>query len=300
MLALGLVVMTGCGGLSTFAADTTASFLADAAPAVRAYFDYETAGYAAANGLIQLEGLHRVSPGNERLTLSLVQSYVAYAFGWVMDRQEEAQFAGRYEEADREEQRAYLMYQRAHQLTLRLMRERDAGIDQVLTGDPDKLAAYLRVHYDQRDRDIELVFWAAVAWGSSITNAPSLDALVDLPAVKVLAQHCVRLDERYENAGALTLLGGFEASYPQQLGGNWAKGKAYFERAIALTGRSNHIHHINFARTYAVNAQDKALFVSLLQEVIEAGDRGDEVRLSNKVARRRAERYLAHIDDLFE
>jgi hypothetical protein len=56
---------------------------------------------------------------------------------------------------------------------------------------------------------------------------------------------------------------------------------------------------VNFARIYAVNAQDRQLFVSLMREVIEAGDQGDDVRLSNKVARRRAERYLSHVDELF-
>jgi TRAP transporter T-component len=292
-------LLWGCSA-SKFAADTTAGFLSDAAPAARAYFDYETAGYGAANGLLQLEGLHHVSPNNERLTLLLAQAYVAYAFGWVMDRQEEEQFAGRYEQADREKQRAYLMYQRAHDLTLRLLHARDPEIDSFLFGDPDKLAARLRERFNRRDRDVELVFWSALAWGSTITNAPGLDALVDLPAVKVLALHSVALDEAYEGAGALALLGGFEASYPQQLGGNWPKGRAYFERALRLSRRHNHMHHINFARTYAVNAQDKALFVSLLKEVLEAGDQGNDNRLSNKVARRRAERYLSHIDDYFE
>jgi hypothetical protein len=299
-ISLALLAVQGCGGVSEFAANATAGFLADAAPAVRAYFDYETAGAAAANGLVQLEGLHRVSPNNERLTLSLAQSYIAYGFGWVMDRQEEAALAGRYEEADQQKQRAYLMYSRAQALTLRLMRARDPRIEQILIGDPDKLAAYLREHYDDPEHDTELVFWSAVAWGSAMTNAPSLDALIDLPAVKALAQHSVLLDEKYENGGALALLGGFEASYPEQLGGDWQKGRAYFERALLISGRRNQLHHINFARTYAVNAQDRQLFLSLMREVLEAPDQGDDVRLSNKVARRRAERYLQHLDDFFD
>jgi hypothetical protein len=297
-LVLASGVVAGCSA-SKFAADTTAGFLADAAPAVRAYFDYDTAGLAAANGLLQLEGLHRVSPNNPRLTLSLAQAYIAYAFGWVMDRYEEAQFAERYPEADRERQRAYLMYSRAQSLTLSLMRVRDRSIDDVLKGDPDKLAVYLREHYSDPSRDSELIFWSALSLGSAITNAPSLDALVDMPAAKVLAQHSLSLDPAYEHGGALVLLGGFEAAYPQQLGGNWPKGKAYFERALAISGRRDHLHQVNFARTYAVSAQDKPLFIALMHEVLGARDQGDDVRMSNKVARRRAERYLAHIDDLF-
>jgi hypothetical protein len=293
-------VLTGCGGVSEFAANTTAGFLADAAPAVRAYFDYESAGQAAANGILQLEGLHRVSPNNERISLSLAQAYVAYAFGWVMDGQEQAELAGDYERADREQFRAFLMYSRAKQLALGIMRKRDADIERVLVGDPERLRAYLRAHYADREDDIELIFWCAVAWGSAITNAPTLDALIELPAAKAFAHHSVALDERYENGGALALLGGFDASYPEPLGGNWQRGRKYFERALALSKRRNQLHHVNFARTYAINAQDKVLFVALMNEIIESGDQGDEVRLSNKVARRRAERYLAHLDAWFE
>jgi hypothetical protein len=290
----------GTGCLSKIAANTTANFLADAAPAARAFFDYDSAGMAAASGLVQLEGLHRISPDNPKLTLTLAQGYVAYAFGWVMDKQEAAELDGRFDEADREQARAYFMYERARLLVLSLMRKRDAGIDRALERDPAALTSYLREHYADRDDDIELVFWLAISWGSVISNAPSTDALIDLPLVKALAQHSVELDETYENGGALALLGGFEAAYPEQLGGNWKKGREYFERAIAISKRRNHLHQINFARIYAVNTQDRALFVSLMREVIDAGDLGDDVRLSNKVARRRAERYLRYTDDLFE
>jgi hypothetical protein len=297
-----LMVWLACasgGCVSEFAADTTAGFLADAAPAARAYFDYDTAGIAAANGILQLEGLHRVSSSNERITISLAQAYIAYAFGWVMDAHDEAQFSGDDERADREKMRAYLMYTRAYALMVSVMRDRDDAIDRKLAGDPEKLRKYLAREYADREDDIEVVFWAAVALGSAITNAPSMDALIDLPTAKVLAEHAMKLDERYENAGALTLLGGFESSYPEQLGGNWMRGREYFERALSLSRRRSHLHHVNFARTYAVNAQDRELFVRLMREVVEAPDQGDDVRLSNKVARRRAARYLAHVDDLF-
>src|SRR3954447_7630971 len=134
----------GSGCVTELAADTTANFLAEAAPAGRSYFDYESAGFAAAGGLVQLEGLHRVSPKNDRLTLTLAQAYVVYAFGWVMDKQEQAALEGRYDEADREQARAFLMYERAHRLVLHIMRRRDAGIDRALQNDPDVLTAYLR------------------------------------------------------------------------------------------------------------------------------------------------------------
>jgi hypothetical protein len=53
------------------------------------------------------------------------------------------------------------------------------------------------------------------------------------------------------------------------------------------------------ARYYAVNAGDSKLFRELLEEVVEAGDVLPEARLSNAIARRRAQRYLDRIEYYF-
>ena len=49
---------------------------------------------------------------------------------------------------------------------------------------------------------------------------------------------------------ALVFLGGYEASMPKAVGGNPEKAKDYFERALKLTGRKNHIVLINYATLY--------------------------------------------------
>lgn len=299
-LAIVLVLACAVQGCGTLAADVAASFLGSGSDTLRGYFDYESAGDAAATAILQFEALHGASADNESLTLMLVKSYVAYAFGWVMDAHEEAVFAGRFDEADHHKQRAFLMYRRARDLALRAMRVRDDGIDRVLHGDPDRLMAYLREEYDDAEDDPELLLWTAVAWGSMINNAPGMDEMVDLPAAKALALRVIELDPDYENGAALGLLGGFECSYPEALGGDWKKGRAYFERALSASGRRDHIHLFNYARTYAINSVDKPLFLSLMREIVQAGDLGSNVRMSNKVARRRAVRYLAHVSEWFD
>jgi hypothetical protein len=56
---------------------------------------------------------------------------------------------------------------------------------------------------------------------------------------------------------------------------------------------------MSMARYYAVNAGDSQLFRDLLEEVVEAGDVLPEARLSNAIARRRAQRYLDRIEYYF-
>ena len=54
-------------------------------------------------------------------------------------------------------------------------------------------------------------------------------------------------------------------------------------------------------RSYSICSavQDRALYESLLREVRDAGDVLPEARLSNRIAKRRAERYLRFTDQRF-
>lgn len=296
LYALVLLTTAACNRL---AVDTTAGILAEAESSTRAYFDWESAGHAAPSGIMQLEGLHTVSPDNELLSLTLAKAYMAYAYGWVMDAREEADARADFDLAAHHQQRAYLMYARARDLVLRVVTARDPKIRDVLNKDPKTLTAHLKEHWTDREDDVEPLFWLMMTWNSAINNSPAMDSVVDMPLVRALASWVATLDESYEDAGALVFLGGFECSFPQQLGGNPKKGKEYYERVMKITKRKNHIVHINYATMCAVANQDRALYLSLLREVIDAPDQGAGHRLSNKVARRRAVRALAKVDELF-
>jgi hypothetical protein len=80
---------------------------------------------------------------------------------------------------------------------------------------------------------------------------------------------------------------------PPDFGGDPAKGKAYFERALSLTGRKALVVQLNYAKLYALTVGDQKLFHSLLDEVLAPEDKGSEVRLSNKIARMHAELLLS-------
>ena len=291
-----LFAATGCS-LRRAAVDTTAAILADADIVARSYFDWESAGSAAGAGIMQFEGLHLSSPDNETLTLMLVKAYMAHAYGWVMDAYEIALFAGDDDTAAHHKSRAYLMYTRARDLALRCVEHRDPGIRKALTLPPKELGAYLDGKFG--DDDKPALFWLMMAWTSSINNSPNTEDLGDMAQLRVIANWVIKRDPGYEDAGALVFLGGFESSMPKAFGGDPAKGKVYFERALQLTGRKNHIVLINYAMLYAVNAPDRALFVSLLREIIEAPYQGAPFRVSNKIARRRAARALKRVDELF-
>jgi hypothetical protein len=296
LLVLGSAWLLGCN-FNRVAVDTTAGVLAEAEGSTRGYFDWESMGYAAPSGLIQLEGLHSVSPDNDGLSLTLLKAYMAYAYGWVMDAYEEADLRADFELAAHHKQRAFLMYSRARDLGLRVVLKRDPTFLDKFHLDPPSLHAYLEKTF-QKD-DLPGLFWLMMSWTSAVNNSTHMEDLSDMASLRVVAEWVAARDPGYEDAGALVFLGGFEASFPKQLGGHPEKGKEYFERALKLTQRKNHILLINYATLYAVAVQDRALYLSLLREIMEAGDQGQAARLSNKVARRRAVRALARVDELF-
>jgi hypothetical protein len=300
-----LALLTGCAALpacnfNKLAANQTASILTEAAPALDGFWDYDLAGLGTPGAIMQLEAFHAISPENEDLALNLAKAYVGYANGWVEADYEVAYAAGDLDRADHLRQRAGLMYLRAHNLALGAMRRRDAGIDDALKSNVDgALARYLEKHYDDKD-DAAPVFWAGMSLGAAINmSLDQPDLIAEMPTAKTLVQRVKQLDDGFFQGATYLFLATMDAAFPAALGGNPESGRLLFEEGLKKTGRKNHLMQVAYARVYAVNTQNRELFVKLLTEVLEAPDQGGEVRLTNKVARRRAERYLAHVDDLF-
>jgi hypothetical protein len=77
------------------------------------------------------------------------------------------------------------------------------------------------------------------------------------------------------------------------------RAKVLFDEVLQKTERRNLMVQLSMARYYAVNVGDHQLFRELLQEVLDAGDVLPEARLSNTMARRKAQRYLDHIEYYF-
>jgi hypothetical protein len=296
--AVACLALSACN-LNKMVADSTAGLLEEAGPALDGFWDIEVAGAGIPGAIMQLEAMYSISPDNETLALNLAKTYVGYAVGWVENDYEVAYAKSDFDTADRLRHRARLLYLRARNLSLRAMRNRDPGIDEALKT-PDKgLKEYLEKNYKDKD-DVGPLFWTGMAWGAAVNmSLDQPDLLADLPTAKVLVERAKQLDAMYFAGGAYIFLGSMEAAFPPALGGNPEAGKKIFEEGLAATKRRNHMMLVNYARLYAVNTQNRQLYYDLLMEVINAGDLGNDVRLSNKLARRRAERYLSQIGDLF-
>lgn len=298
LLALSLLWGAGCD-LTKFTANSTANMFSRASSGLEQHFDYELVGDALPGNILQLEGVFRIIPENEQLGLTLTRAYVSYGYGWIEDQMEQAQDRGDLEEEERLMARARLLYERGRNVGLHLMRQRDHGIDEVLTGGHEDFVAYINQHYTSPS-DVPLLFWTGYAWGSAINaGRDDPEMVLSLPFARTLVERAVELDPTYYNYSGLTFLGVVNASLPPALGGNPDRAREYFERALEATDRKFFTVQFSFARTYAVQRQDRNLYIRLLREIVDGGDPSPEARLANRMTRRRAIRWLRRTDQLF-
>ncbi|MBW2509053.1 MAG: hypothetical protein JRE81_10515 [Deltaproteobacteria bacterium] len=292
---LCIAVFGGCD-VAKFTADSTAGLFTRAAPAFESYWDYDLAGEAMPATIVQFEGILRVVPDNEAILSQLAQAYVAYAYGWIEADVEALEFEGEYDAADQQRRRTRTMYLRALDLTRHWIRLYNEDIDLAVKGTVEDLEAWLESAFVDK-ADAEKLLWHGYAWGSYINSAKDdMEAVADLPYAKAFVARSIELDPDYYNAAGYTFMGVATAS---EMASDMEQAKAYFEKALQATERRALQAQVNMARHYAVKEGDRALFDELLEEVMDAHDPLPEARLANRMARERAELYIANADQLF-
>ena len=295
--------LAGCD-LRQFTADSTADMLHAASPQFNTIEDLEFAEQAAPGNIVTMEAVWRVSTHNQDVLVELAQAWTSLAFGFYEDHIERARRSN--DEAGENlaehwRMRTKAAYTRGRTFGYLLMNERvhvDGGPQAIYRQGINQWRAYLQRF--THAADAPALFWTGNAWLSYIQQ--SLDdpgALLDLPFAVALMERVRALDEHYYHDGVHAFFGLYYASTPRDLGGRPDDSRREFETALQATGRRLLVYQVMYAHAYAVMMQDRALFRRLLEEVIAAADVYPEERLTNQVAKRRAMRYLAQIDDLF-
>ena len=293
------VGQVGC--MERLAANSTVRIMGRASPAVQTFADPYLAEEAIPYSIAQSEGLALVLPDSVPLRVSLLRTYGSYGFGFLEDRMEQAEVDDDEARIEHYRTRASLTYQRARQIgfeTMTLEESGDGGAEGAYHRGIDAWKSYLQRFDD--DEQAPIVFWTGYAIARYINlNKDNPDALADLPFAVACFERSMQLDHTFNNYAPHVAMAGYYARASESLGGQPADARREFEAAINATHRQFLTYLVMYARFYAVMVQDRALYRSLLEEVINAGDVMPEQRLANVIAKRRARRYLAQIDDLF-
>ncbi|MGH8224344.1 MAG: TRAP transporter TatT component family protein, partial [Woeseiaceae bacterium] len=138
---------------------------------------------------------------------------------------------------------------------------------------------------------------ASLAWIR--THSEDWNALAELPHQQALLRRYLEIGEGESAGSVYTYLGILSTLRPPALGGEPERGRAYFERAIELTGGRDLAAKVEYARGYARLMYERELHDRLLGEVLAADPEAPGYTLTNVLAQRDAKELLAGADDYF-
>jgi len=229
-----------------------------------------------------MEGMLKSDPDNPGLLTRLAEGFCTYAFSFVEDEDPE---------------RASALYLRGKNHGLHGL----AAAGDVRLPANSSLDEFSTAAVTIQAEQLPTLFWLTHCWaGWLMLNLHEPEALAGISKVEQLILRSLELDETFYYAGPHLLAGAFYGSRTKLLGGDPAKAKFHFERNLQLNGNKFLLTYVLFARTYAVNAQDRDLYEKLLNDVLAAPpDILPGQRLANEVAKRKAEKMLEMTDELF-
>src|ERR1051326_7816019 len=234
------------------------------------------------SNLTLLETIIRKDPDNLHYLLLASIGYSSYALGFAEDDSIE---------------RAHLLYERGKAYGMNILNRHKE-----FSGAANKSTGELRTALSRLTKeDVPAVFWTTVGWGSSIRgNLGDPKALADLPKVEAMMQFVLEKDPTYYYGGADFFLGALSGTPALALGGESVASRKHFEECLRISKGKFLMAYVFYARSYAVQTQNRPLFESCLTNVDTTYlDILPEIRLSNAIAKRKAKLLRERIGDYF-
>lgn len=151
-----------------------------------------------------------------------------------------------------------------------------------------------------REKHADAVFSHGLATLAYIrAHSSDYAALALLPYSEALFERYLDINDGSDDGTIFTYLGILNTLIPPALGGDPEKGRAHFERAIALSDGKDLSAKVEFANGYARLMYDRELHDRLLDEVLAANVEVPGLTLLNVLAQRQAEELLQSADEYF-
>lgn len=298
-LVLGVSPALGACNLTSLLIKATVDGTTEASEEIGPRFaDPEIVGPVLRDSIVTTEGYLYYVDDYEPVLLAYITARIGYAMLWMNEEAGELEAQGKYDEAERLTARADLLFQQALVQTRRMLWLRDPGFDEAQGGGLRTWSKWVDKHfYTEDDAEVLLMAGAAYFLGA-LASEEGLAGAVDIPLARYMVERSIQIDPELSGSTGLMIIGIYECTMPELMGGKPKLGMELLEKAAEQTDRGSHGILVSMAERCAVALQDRKLFHSLLMEVIEAKD-VDEYRMFNKIARHRAERLLGQMDELF-
>lgn len=277
---LAASIAAGTSGCASLVAKATGGMAENLSAAILNQDDPETVRDGAPAYLLMMDSFVEGSPENVTMLVAAAELYAAYGIIFVDDPERSRRLTNRS-----------LTYARQAMCTVSrhtcgLWSEPfeafAAGLERVSAGEASALftlglswLAYIQAHSDD---------WSALA---------------DLPRAEATLLRAQALDSTSRAAELEHYLAVLNTLRPPALGGDFDKGLAHYERAIALTEGRDLGVKVDYARFYARTLYDRELHDRLLHEVLASDPVQPGLTLFNTLAQREARAMLASADDYF-
>jgi len=248
--------------------------------------DYELARSAAAAGITQFEGMHRLAPENEDALFLLLRSWTGWGYAFAGDDAEEAAAAGNEAMAEYHKKRARLAFDRAIGYGLELASKRDEGFS-AAKKNADTMKGWLKA-FDEPE-DAEMLYWLGAAWLARVNLFKDEPELVAELYVGVsILERSREIDPTFNAWGATSTLGAYHARTAMA---ELDQAQKLLDEAAEKTKRKSLGVLLNQAKLACVKG-DQPQYEKLLGEILSSEDPDPNLRLQNAVAKRRARRGL--------
>ena len=281
LVLLIVILLSGCS-IRRLAVQATLPLISSQIISMQEERDADLAEIAIPASLKMLEGLAKEDPENIWILQKLAEGFCGYAFSFLEDS---------------EPNRASGLYLRGKDYAFRTLEIQSNG----KTWRRLSLDEWAKKMAEITPSQQPALFWAGQCWGSWLSlNLDSVEAFSDLPRIDALMNRAVELNPDFHYAGPHLFLGAFYGGRSRMLGGNPDRARNHFEQALKITEGKYLLISFLYAKTYAVQNQDRNLFKTQLEKVLEASDDVlPEQRLANQITKRKAAVLLGKIDELF-
>jgi hypothetical protein len=124
--------------------------------------------------------------------------------------------------------------------------------------------------------------------------------LAQLGIAQACLEKVLEIRPDYFYGTSYVLMGSLLAARPRMLGGDATMAKTFFQKAMDVTQGRFFLVHYYFAKHYAVRAQDKELFIELINSVQSSTpDKLKEMCLLNAVMKQKITHLGDKIEELF-
>ncbi|MDM7935757.1 MAG: TRAP transporter TatT component family protein, partial [Methanothrix sp.] len=233
----------------------------------------------------QMDGFIQVSPDNRYLLTSAAEANIGYAFLFVEDI---------------DKPRAKLLYTKGREYAMRILKKNRSFSKALAEDDLDNFRASLK---SISKNDVAALYFATQGWMSwmNLAKADTPDIMKDLPKIEAMMDRILELDETFYHGGVHALMGAYNASRPEMIGGNMDEARAHFKEAVEISEGRYLLWHYLYARYYAVQTRNRDLFTDTLNKVLSAPDDIlPEESFANSAAKMKARELLSHADDYFK